>query len=188
MMKSEVMKDGGVETSQATNAKRFVVDTVVVALVAAFATFCTATCKLEVWVMFAGLTAWFTHPTSWREGASGVLCMWLGLAAGTGSVVANDALAPVVGSLALPLVVFVATVVVVGLRATRGAKNTLAWFVGLVTFFAAHMKPSAVGLLQLGAASLVGGFAGFLCLTLAPGLDGPPAPAEVDPTGGRSRA
>jgi hypothetical protein len=98
--------------------------------------------------------------------------MWLGLGAGAIVLVANDALSPIVGSSALPLVVFVANVFIMGLRTTRGAKNTLAWYIGIVTFFAAHLKPSAEGLLQLAAASLVGGIAGFLCLTLAPGLSG----------------
>ena len=187
-MKSEGMSEGRREMQPSANGRRFVINTLVVAVVAAVATWCSASLKLEVWVMFAGLTAWFTHPTSWREGASGVVCMWLGLGAGAVSVFANDALGRAIGPFALPLVVFVATVIVVGLRATRGAKNTLAWFVGLVTFFAAHVPPSVAGLLQLGAASLVGGFAGFLCLTLAPDLEAPPEPDAEEQSAHRSDA
>ena len=181
MIQDDVIAQPRAEKKPSAGSKRFAVDTLIVAALATFATWCSAALELEVWVMFAGLIAWFTHPTSWREGASGVLCMWLGLGAGAASVVANDALTPSVGSMALPLVVFLSTVLVVGLRKTRGAKNTLAWFVGMVTFFASRLRPSAEGLLHLSLASLLGGLAGLLCLTLAPGLEEPQGPETASP-------
>jgi hypothetical protein len=101
--------------------------------------------------------------------------MWLGLGLGAGASTANEALVPAFGMFALPLVVFLATLLVVGLRATRVVSNMLAWFVGMVTFFAAQAKPSVESSLPLLVASLVGGLAGFLCHTVAPRLEPPPS-------------
>ncbi len=180
MMNSDVMSEPRVDARPGANPRRFAVDTLAVAAVATAATWGSTTLKLEVWVMFAGLIAWFSRPETWRSGAGGLLCMWLGLVAGAGCFAANDAFLPWMGVLALPLVVFVVSVVVVGLRATPVVNNMLAWFVGLVTVFAAQLKPSAEGLLHLGAASLVGGLAGLLCHTLAPRLE-PPGGVEAPP-------
>jgi hypothetical protein len=160
--------------------QRFVIYTLVAAVVAALAAWCSASLKFEVWVMFAGFIAWFTRPTSWRDGMSAMVCLWLGLGIGGGSFVATGALAPAMGMLALPFVVFVVALVIVGLRTTRVVNNMLAWFLGMVTFFAAHMKPFDEALLHLGSASLIGGLAGWLCHTLTKRWAGTPGPASLE--------
>jgi hypothetical protein len=116
---------------QREDARRFASYTLVAAAVAAW---CSATLKFEVWVMFAGFIAWFTRPTSWREGASAMICLWLGLGVGGGSFVATGALLPVMGMFAGPFVVFLVALLIVGLRTTRFVNNMTAWFLGMVTF------------------------------------------------------
>lgn len=79
---------------------------------------------------------------------------------------ATGALAPAIGSAALPGVVFAAGCVIVGLRATRGLDNMLAWFLGMVTFFAAGFGATAGAFAHLGAATAIGGLAGWTCQTV----------------------
>ena len=55
---------------------------------------------------------------------------------------------------------------IVGLRTTSVVNNMLAWFLGMVTFFAADMEVSLEPLLELGSASAIGGFAGWACQAL----------------------
>src|SRR5271155_4906779 len=91
----------------------------------------------------------------------------MGEVAGTGgSFMATGALLPVMGMFAGPFVFFLVALLIVGLRTTRFVNNMTAWFLGMVTFFAAHMKPSDEALLHLGSASLIGGLADGLCHTL----------------------
>lgn len=52
------------------------------------------------------------------------------------------------------------------LRTTSVVNNMLAWFLGMVTFFAADMEVSLEPLLELGSASAIGGFAGWACQAL----------------------
>lgn len=169
---SEVSPDDRPEEGPSPiDPRRYATNTLVVSLIAAVAAWGCAVLGLAVWVMFAGVVAWFAHRGSWRAGASGVVCMGLGLVAGAIAVTGVGVLAPRLGLLALPLVVFAASIVVVGLRTTRGTRNTLAWFIGLVAFLASDLHPSAPSLLDLGAATLVGGVVGFLMVLLAPGLE-----------------
>ena len=165
---------------QRQDSKRFVIYTLVAAVVAAGAAWCSATLKFEVWVMFAGFIAWFSRPASSWDGASAMVCLWLGLGMGGGSFVATGALVPAMGMFALPFVVFVVALIIVGLRTTRFFNNMLAWFLGMVTFSAAHMKPSDEALLHLGSASLIGGLAGWLCHTLTRRWASAPGPASLE--------
>ena len=116
--------------------------------------------------MFAGFIAWFTRPTSARDGVYSMICLYLGIALGVLAHIATEALAPSLGAFALPLVVFVVGVVIVGLRTTSLVDNMLAWFIGLVTFFAAEVELAVGALLELGSACAIGGFAGWACQAL----------------------
>jgi len=73
---------------------------------------------------------------------------------------------PSLEAFALPVVVLGVTVIVLGLREAPIVDNALAWFLGLVTFFAAHRAPSAGAVGDLAATSMIGGIAGWLCVTL----------------------
>ena len=154
-------------TTQTENTHRqFVLFTVIVGVVAALAARGSAALRLEVWVMFAGFIAWFTRPTSSREGFFAMICLWLGTGLGAASHVATGALMPSLGSLALPWVVFFVGILIVGLRTTSVVNNMLAWFLGLVTFFAAKRGLSPEAFVHLGGASAPGGFAGWACQAL----------------------
>lgn len=158
-------------TTQVENIHRqtpmqFVLYTVIAAAVASLAAWSSEALALEVWIMFAGFIAWFTRPTSLRDGLYSIICLWLGMALGALSYVATAALMPSLGALGLPLVVFVLAIVIVGLRTTSVVNNMLAWFLGMVTFFAADMEVSLEPLLELGSASAIGGFAGWACQAL----------------------
>lgn len=116
--------------------------------------------------MFAGFIAWFTRPTSARDGVFSIICLFLGIALGALAHIATEALTPSFRAFALPVVVFVVGVVIVGLRTTRVVDNMLAWFIGLVTFFAAEVEIALGTLLELGSACAIGGFAGWACQAL----------------------
>lgn len=155
-----------IENSNRQTRLQFVLFTVIAAVVAALASYSSAALALEVWAMFAGFIAWFTRPMSARDGVYSMICLYLGIALGVLAHIATEALMPSLGAFALPLVVFVVGVVIVGLRTTRLVDNMLAWFIGLVTFFAAEVELQFGTLLELGSACAIGGFAGWACQAL----------------------
>ncbi|WP_336215936.1 DUF1097 domain-containing protein [Nonomuraea sp. LPB2021202275-12-8] len=144
----------------------FVTFTVIAAVVAAVAAYTSTALGLQAWVMFAGWVAWFSRPASARQGVHAVVCLWLGMALAVLGHGIVELAAPFAGAAALPLAVLVLASVVVGLRATPVLDNMLAWFVGLVTFFAAEPEPVLPGLVTLIAGSALGAFAGFACQRL----------------------
>jgi hypothetical protein len=146
--------------------RQFILFTVVAAVVASLAAWSSEALTLEVWVMFAGFIAWFTRPASWRDGVSAMICLWLGIVLGIIAHVATGALIPSVGGLALPLVVFFVASLIVGLRTTSIVNNMLAWFIGVVTFFAAKLGLSVEGFAHLISATAIGGFAGWACVEI----------------------
>ncbi|MGB8291256.1 DUF1097 domain-containing protein [Rhizobium ruizarguesonis] len=145
---------------------KFILWTVIASVVAAFAAWLSAAMALEVWVIFAGFIAWFTRPTSLTNSLSAMLCLWLGLAIGAASGVLTGALIPSLGHLALPLVVFLVALLIVGLRTQRLTGNMLSWFLGMVTWFAAELDMTAVSFLHLTGATAIGGLAGYTCQAL----------------------
>src|SRR5687767_2339119 len=107
--------------------------------IAASAAFTSLHLGFAPWAMFIGWVAYFTRPVSGLQGLRTWFCLLGGILAGAASVLGLDTLAPVVGSLALPLIVFVVAMVVVSMRAVRSLDNILAWFLGMIAFFAAHV-------------------------------------------------
>lgn len=148
------------------NAAQFVVFTVIAGIVAAVAAFGSVVLSLEPWAMFAGWVAWFTRPTSTTQGVYATICLWLGMVLALLGTLSVETFSPVVGPAALPLTVFVLAIVAVGLRTTPVLNNMLAWFVGLVTFFAAEPESFFTGLLALVAATAIGALAGYVCQAL----------------------
>lgn len=145
---------------------RFVTYTAIAAVVAATAAYTSTALGLEAWVMFAGWVAWFTRPTSVRLGVHAVICLWLGMALAVAGHTIVGLATPFLGAAALPLAVLVLASVAVGLRTTPVVNNMLAWFVGLVTFFAAEPEHMLPGLLTLIAGTALGAVAGFTCQRL----------------------
>jgi hypothetical protein len=89
-----------------------------------------------------------------------------GIALGMAAAIAIAALSPWIGKLALPLVVFAVAMLVVSLRAAPIMNNLLAYFLGLVSFFAAHMEPSLETWVRLGGASAIGSVAAWASLEM----------------------
>lgn len=145
---------------------KFMLWTLIAATVAAFAAWLSATLSLEVWLMFAGFIAWFTRPTSLRSSVSAMLCLWLGIAIGALSHIVTVALVPSLDHLALPAVVFLVAVLIVGLRGNGVLGNMLAWFLGMVTYFAAELDLAAATFVHLASATALGGLAGYACQAL----------------------
>lgn len=154
------------ENIQRQTPGQFVLYSLIAAVSAALAAWSSAALALEVWVMFAGLITWFTRPTSWREGLCAMICLWLGIGLAAVSHMALLALSPALGALCLPLVVFTIAILIVSLRATPVVDNTLAWFLGMVTFYAAELGLSPDTFTHLCGASAIGGFAGWACQAL----------------------
>ncbi|WP_242128102.1 DUF1097 domain-containing protein [Sphingobium sp. Sx8-8] len=145
---------------------QFVLFTAIAAIVAAAAAWLSEALALEVWIMFAGFIAWFTRPTSTRDGIHSMICLWLGILLAAISYWATGSLISLAASLALPLVVFAVALLVVGLRTTPVLDNMLGWFLGLVTYFAAELEPQLTSFANLGLATAIGGFAGWACQAL----------------------
>lgn len=148
---------------QRLKRQQFVIFTMVAGVVAALAAWGSAALQLAPWVMFAGWIAWFTRPTSLQDSLSAMVCLWLGMVLAGWAHMATAALAQPLGTLALPTVVFLVAVIVVGLRTTVVVDNMLGWFLGMVTFFAAEVEPALEGFVYLGAATAIGGAAGWAC-------------------------
>ncbi|GAA1314443.1 DUF1097 domain-containing protein [Saccharothrix xinjiangensis] len=156
------------QRSSSTTSDRtdFVVFTAIAGVVAAVAAFGSESLSLEPWAMFVGWVAWFTRPASAVQGVHAVVCLWLGFGLAIAGHLLVGALSPALGHAALPPAVFCLAVVAVGLRGTPVVDNTLAWFLGLIAYFAAGVDEVLPGLLALLAASAIGAVAGFACQRL----------------------
>jgi hypothetical protein len=140
--------------------------TAIAAATAAAAAEASLTMGLPVWAMFIGWVAFFSRGHSVRDGLinySGVLA---GVIFGMIAATAIAALSPLVGKVALPMVVFIVAMGVVSLRAIPLMNNVLAYFLGLIAFFAAHLEPSLDTLMRLGGASAIGSVAAWVSLKM----------------------
>lgn len=130
--------------------------TVVVSAVAALVTFATIALGLPAWAMFLGWVAYGTSAETMHEGASSTLSFLLGLALGIGNGLAIGLLTPSLGIAAAPLVVFCDVVIVLSLRSLAPINNPLAWFLGMICFFASAQAPSTSLFALLAAAGMIG--------------------------------
>ncbi|MFI7550860.1 DUF1097 domain-containing protein [Micromonospora sediminimaris] len=140
--------------------------TLVAAVVAASAALLSEGLGLHAWAMFVGWIVWFTRPTSATLGLHSMVSLWAGLLLAVAGHVIVGVLAPAIGQAALPVAVFVLACVAVGMRTTPVLDNMLAWFLGLVAFFALHPDNVLTGVLTLVAASAIGAGAGYACQRL----------------------
>jgi hypothetical protein len=136
------------------------------AVIAAAASASSLVFALPVWAMFIGWVAFFTRGLTTRDGAVNLACVWAGAAMGIAAAIAIGMLKPAVGMIALPAVVFVVAMVVVSLRAAPSFNNVLAYFLGLIAFFASHMEPTLDTLVHLGSASALGSVSGWVSMKL----------------------
>jgi hypothetical protein len=150
----------------------FVAFTAIAACVASAAAFGSLSLGLAPWAMFVGWVAYFTRPISARQGLANYLCLILGLLFGIAAVQFLGVLTPFLGQYAIAVVVFVVASVVVSLRAVPLLNNALACFLGLITFFAAHLEPSVASVLALAGVTGIGSFAAWTAQTLQNRLPG----------------
>lgn len=141
---------------------KFNVITVIAAVIAAVAATSSASLGWPVWAMFMGWVAFFTRGHSARDATYSYLCLASGIVMGVAAVLAVGALLPLIGPFAFGAVVFVVAMVVVSLRIAAPLNNIPAYFLGLITFFAAHMEPSILAVSELLSVSGLGSFAAWL--------------------------
>ena len=139
--------------------------TATAAIIAALAAQTSLSLGLTPWAMFMGWIAYFTRRPSAREGAQSLGCILLGLCLGAIATMSIAALAPVLGPAAFPSVVLAVALVVIATRGLPILNNLLGYFIGLVTFFAAHLEPELMSIAKLGGATALGSAAGWLAQT-----------------------
>jgi hypothetical protein len=130
--------------------------TLIGAVVAAVTTFLTLAAALPAWAMFLGWVAFNTGAQTAREGTTNLAAFLLGIVFGAVTGLLIGWLAPHFGDLATPLAVFGDVVLVLSLRALPQINNPLAYFLGLISFFAASQPPSPMLLGALAAAGVLG--------------------------------
>ncbi|MGF7150010.1 hypothetical protein FHS96_003667 [Sphingomonas zeicaulis] len=142
-------------------AGRYIILTGTAALTAAVAAFATLSLGWAPWIMFMGWVAYFTRPNP-VAGLQSFTCVVLGLALGSLAMIAVETLGPSLGGAALPAVVFAVACTVIATRGLPAFNNLLAYFIGLITVFAAHREPSPGTVVVLAAAVALGFIAGWV--------------------------
>jgi hypothetical protein len=118
--------------------------------------------EVPVWAMFIGWIAHFTRGVGTRQGLINLACVLIGLGIGVAAGIALGLLTPHWGAYAIGGVVFVVAALVLSLRNLPKLNNLLAFFLGLVCWFAAHLPPSPGAFAKLAMAVSLGAFAGWL--------------------------
>ncbi len=140
---------------------RFLAISAAAAVTAASAAHFSNLIAVPAWAMFMGWVAYYTRGHSGRDGLVNYACLALGICLGFIAVMAVGTLAPSFGTFALPVVVLVVATLVVSLRALPVLSNIPAYFLGLVTVFAAHVQPTLYAVAELGSAGAIGSFAAW---------------------------
>lgn len=142
---------------------KYIRDTLIAATVASAAAFTCYMLELPPWAMFVGWVAFFTQPISASSAISSGICIALGILMGMTAAIVNTLLQPVVGGIAFAVTVFSVAFVVVSLRGLPLVGNIIAWFLGLITFFAAHPGNALSGVIGLTIVTALGILAGYCC-------------------------
>lgn len=151
-----------IKAAPAPTSMRFTALTLAAAFTAAIAATTSASLGWPVWAMFMGWVAFFTRGHSARDAFFSYLCLAIGMGFGVGAALTIGVLMPLIGPLAFGPVVFVVAIIVVSLRAAAPINNVPAYFLGLITFFAAHLEPGILAFSELAAVSGLGSFAAFI--------------------------
>lgn len=144
-----------------TGKLRFLAISAVAALTAASAAHVSTLIAVPAWAMFMGWVAYYTRGHSGRNGLVNYACLALGIGLGLIAVMAVGTLAPTFGTFALPIVVLLVATLVVSLRAVPVLSNIPAYFLGMVTVFAAHVEPTLYAMAELSLAGDIGSFAAW---------------------------
>lgn len=146
--------------------------TLTVAVVAAVTTFITLSASLPAWAMFLGWVGFDSSAQPVRERVGNLVSFLIGIPLGAGTALAIGLLTPLIGDAATPVAVFGDVLIVLSLRALPPINNPLAYFLGMISFFASAQAPSAILLATLAAAGVIGacgaGLAGYLQSRIEP--------------------
>lgn len=136
--------------------------TLITAAVAGAATFATLALGIPTWAAFLGWVGYSVSGPATREGVANLVSFLLGLSFGMGTGAAIEFLTPSLGVAATPLLIFVVTTLVMSLRNFTPINNPLAYFLGLISFFASAQMPSITLLTMLAPAGMLGAFSAWL--------------------------
>ena len=145
-----------------TSAGHYVLFTVTAALVAAAAAHISLTLAFAPWAMFMGWVAYFTRTPSAAEGLRSFACVVIGLCIGAAATITVGALTPTLEGFAFPVTVFATALAVLAARGLPVLNNLLGYFIGLITYFAAHPEPGLLAIAELAGALGLGSLAGWL--------------------------
>lgn len=136
--------------------KKYHIDTLIAATVAAIAAATTAFFSVSPWIMFIGWVAYFTNPGSINSTIASTICVCLGVLLGIVAAMVTKSLIPQLGAAAFGIVVFVVAICIISLRKVKMIGNIPAWFLGMITYFAAHPEPSTGTIAPILAAIIFG--------------------------------
>jgi amino acid permease len=154
-----------VKTTAVPTPLQFNILTLAAAITAAIAATTAASVGWPVWAMFMGWVAFFTRGHTAKDALFSYLCLAIGVAFGMGAALGLGALLPLIGPFAFGPVVFVVAIVVVSLRGVPHLNNVPSYFLGLITFFAAHLEPGVLAFSELAAVSGLGSLAAWFAHT-----------------------
>ncbi len=139
------------------------------------ATISSLVLDVPVWATFIGWIAFFTRGISARDGAINLACLLIGLLIGIVAGIVGPALTPYLGASTITLVVLIATFLLLTLGLLPVINNVLAFFMGLVCYFASHLPPALDSFIELGTALTLGVLGGLLASQAQKRWGGQPA-------------
>lgn len=149
-----------------TSTRLYMLLTITAALTAAMAAHTSLLLALPPWAMFMGWVAYFARRPSPAEGFQSWICTILGLCLGAAATSAMSLIGPTLGGAAFPVVVLCVALTVISTRGLPVLNNLLGYFIGLITFFAAHLEPELSSIAKLGSATAIGSIAGWIVQTV----------------------
>lgn len=137
-------------------------DTLIAAFFASLAAVVCALFQIPPWIMFIGWVAYFTKPSSFMNMLTTGFCVVLGIILGVFAAKSIGLLMPTFGVLSFAIVVFIVAMIVVTLRSVPIIGQPTSWFLGLISYFAAHVEPSLSTLIPIVSMMYLGATTGFI--------------------------
>lgn len=135
--------------------------TAIAAITASIAAGFSSQFGLPVWAMFIGWVSFFTKVGTIKDSVCNLVCVWAGILIGMLAYLVIQLIIPSLGALSLPVVVFFVGMIVISLRSFPVLNNLICYFLGLITFFAAHLPAELNSISLLAAATGIGTIAGI---------------------------
>lgn len=149
-------------SSMVNFSSRYHQHTFIAALIAAIAATISAYFSMPPWVMFIGWVAYFTNPGTIKGTISSALCTCLGVLLGIIAASCVKLLIVKAGVMAFAIVVFFVAIFVVSMRGLRWVGNIVAWFLGLITYFAIHTQPTPYSVTLVVLTIILGSISGYI--------------------------